>query len=80
MPDYDTDSRIRRLELEQQLLAAEQFEQELIQQGKVPDTRRLPLIRMSRPLQYLGGLLLAGLISVAAVLLNFILFNMILHI
>ena len=72
----DTD----RLELEQKLLAVEQFQLELIQSGEVPETGELLLRRLKEPLQYLGGLILALFVSILAILMNFILFNMILHI
>lgn len=66
--------------LEERLNAVEEFEKELVREGVIPNTNELLLRKYKIHLQYTGGVLLALSISVVSVLLNFILFNMIIHV
>jgi hypothetical protein len=65
--------------LEEKLKAVEEFEKELIREGKIPNIDELLLRKYKIHLQYTGGVLLAFSISVVSILFNFIFFNMIIH-
>ncbi|MAE64876.1 MAG: hypothetical protein CMJ18_11460 [Phycisphaeraceae bacterium] len=69
--------RLRRLEV---LVAVESFERSLVTSGRVPDVRRLPMRWMRPVFVVIGAVLLALMVSVTAILLNFIIFNMVIHV
>jgi hypothetical protein len=68
------------LELEEVLRAAEDFQQILVAQGRVPDVRKLLIRRTRRILDVIGGLLLGLMAATVGVIMTFIIFNMMLHI
>lgn len=69
-----------RFRLQEQLYATEEFQKLLAREGLIPNIDKLLLRKYKIFMQYLGGLLLALLISVISLLINFIFFNMIIHI
>jgi len=66
--------------LHEKLLAAEEFEQQLAREGRVPDVRKLLVRRTAGLLQVLGGVIVALLVALLAIVLTFFVFNKLLHI
>ena len=74
-------SRLRRNELlrKQLLLAAHDFEEEVVRRRIAPDRNKLLHNRIRRITELFGGVLLALNVATASVAGNFIVFNKILH-
>ena len=71
---------IVRFDLEQRLRAVEAFERGQVEQGRIPDTRKL-LVRRARILMEItGGLLLGLFVAVMALLMVFVVLNKAIHI
>ena len=71
---------IARFDLEQRLSAVEAFERKLVEQRRIPDTRKL-LVRRTRILMEItGGLLLGLFVAVMALLMIFVVLNKAIHI
>lgn len=66
-------------QLDQLVAAAEDYEAGLVRAGSVPDIDQLPLRRLRRPLEWVGGVLLAAVLSVFAILVVHYLLNKFLH-
>lgn len=62
------------------LRAIESFQRRLVERGLVPDPLRLPHKRMRLALRVLVALVLALNVAALALLGNFIVFNMMLHV
>lgn len=62
------------------LIAIESFQRRLVERGLVPDPSRLPHKRMRLALRVLVALVLALNVAALALLGNFIVFNMMLHV
>ena len=56
------------------------FEHSLVEHGQIPDARKLLIRRLKPMFQWIGGLILAVMGVVIALMMNFIIFNKILHI
>ena len=65
--------------LEEQLAAIERYERVLAESGRVPAAERSLHRHALSALQWAGGLVIAANVAVVAMLVNFILFNMMLH-
>lgn len=57
----------KTFQLEQVLSAAEQYESELAREGSIPDLQKLPLRRLRRPLEWVGGVLVAAILGFLAI-------------
>jgi len=57
----------RAFQLDQIAAAAEEFESDLVRAGSVPDLEKLPIRRLRGPLEWIGGVLLAAIISFFAI-------------
>ena len=71
---------LNRLLLEEQLRTVDEYRDMLVRKKLIPDANKLPLRRFEFFLQYLGGLVLAVLVAAMGLLINFVAFNMIIHI
>lgn len=68
-----------RFRMREQLLAIEEFERLEAQRGEVGDRRRLPLRYAGPVLRVLFAVAIGFNVGMFALLLNFIVFNMIVH-
>jgi hypothetical protein len=76
----DKNPFIARFDLEQRLRAVETLERTLVEQGRIPDTRKL-LVRRTRILMEItGGLLLGMFVAIMALLMVFVVLNKAIHI
>lgn len=57
----------------------EQYERILVREGIIPDPAQLPLQRHANKLAYLHAIPLALIAALMALVLNFIIFNKVLH-
>jgi hypothetical protein len=71
---------VRHLALEERLGVALEVERRLVLRNAVPDAGRLPLRRWRRAAQLSTGVALGLTTSVVAILVNFVLFNMLFHV
>lgn len=71
---------VERLMREETLRALDDFEARLAREGRVPDADRLLMRRFGWVIQYAGACALGLLIAAVTLLINFLVFNVILHI
>ena len=71
---------IARFDLEQRLRAVEAFERKLVEQGRIPDTRKLLVRRTRLLMEITGGLLLGMSVGGMALLMVFVVLNKAIHI
>ncbi len=76
----DDNPYIARFDLEQRLQAVETFERKLVEQGRIPDTRKLLVRRTRILLEIAGGLLLGLFVAVISLLMVFVVLNKAIHI
>ena len=69
-----------RLRLEEELAAVEEYTRVQVREGRLPDVGRLPLRRYAALMEWAGGLVLALHVAAWALLLSFVIFNLVLHI
>ena len=74
------DDNLNRFVFKERLWALDEFERTLVDEGKLPDRDKLLMRRIRFPMQYLGAVILGIFTAVSSLLLNFIVFNMIIHI
>ncbi len=68
-----------RFRLEEQLRAVEEFEEILVRHKRIPDACKLLFRRDRFVIEVVGGVLLGVNVAVMAILVNFVLFNTVLH-
>jgi hypothetical protein len=74
---YETD--FQRFVLDERLRAIEEFEKELVRRDRIPDASKLLLERMRLTMELFGGALLGLNVASVTLLINFFVFNKILH-